>query len=77
VFSSKKIKNCNEGSPQDLCVCGFYVVTVVVFPSNGFPRRDLALILGTGCGGQQWLWRWSGTRMLIKGGAGQPVQYKE
>ena len=59
------MRNCNEESLQDLCVCGFSVVTIVVFQFNGFPRHGLALLLGTGCGGQQWLWRGSGIRVLI------------
>lgn len=59
------MRNCNEESLQNLCMCGFCTVPVVVFQLNGFPRHDLALLLGTGCGGQQWLWRGSGVRVLI------------
>lgn len=59
------MRNRNEGALQDLYACGFSVVTVVVFQLNGFPRRDLALLPGTGCGGQQWLWTGSGMGVLI------------
>lgn len=39
-------------APVRVCIS---IVTVVAFQVNGFPRHDLAFLLGTGCNGQQWV----------------------
>lgn len=41
------------------------IVTVALFHVNGFSSHDLAFLCGTGCDGQQWLWRGTGMQVLI------------
>lgn len=77
VFLGKKVWGIGMKAHYGTCnVCGYSMVTAVLFQWNGFPRHDLALLLGAGCGGQQWQWRGSSVQVLIadKGSAGHPVK---